>query len=112
MKAPTVFEMVDRVVAPAATPSDLADKWQHTAAFSQEYWSEDMIRKWLSCALAYHLAVMELPWALPRMREASQIRAAQIVDQIGWPDRDWLEGAIAARVYALTPRRQSERGDR
>ena len=103
-EAPSIFAVVERAVQRAATPEELVDKWRFISLFAHEHWTNEMSVAWYSRSLAYHLAVCDLPWARDFMREASHLRAQQIVEEFGWPDRDWLEEQRAYWVRALTGR--------
>jgi hypothetical protein len=83
------------------TAEQLAEGWQDSADRCLRTFSEESVRSKLAQRLIYHLAVIELPWAREAMRQASQIRAEQIVSQIGWPRRTWLDPRVAQRVASF-----------
>lgn len=102
MAKPTV---IDNIIAAAAlaerphdAPADLADTWQDMADLVAIGLPDRMITNRLARFLSMHLAIIELPWATAFMRDACRARAEQIVDQIGWPQRGWLDGAVEAQI--------------
>lgn len=81
-------------------PQALADGWAE--CFNRSMWWMEGIpgarERALAKRLVYNLALVDLEWAHPIMREAARIRSEQIIAEIGWPKKAWLDKRVAAEI--------------
>lgn len=81
-------------------PQAIADHWANRFDRAM-WWMKDApgarVRS-LAHRLVFSLALMELDWADPVMREAASIRADGIVSEIGWPKASWLRPRVEREI--------------
>jgi hypothetical protein len=82
----------------ASDPYKLAEGWAASFDRIRSAVGVEAMRNMLARRLVFHLAGIELEWAHPVMRQAFQIRAEQIVAEIGWPKKGWLDKRVKREV--------------